>query len=49
MLLVASADGVYSAKIDGTSARQIGGDLSVESNGRLSDYGCDQFWFDVTV
>lgn len=32
-LLVASVNGVYSAKIDGTSARQIGGDLSVESNG----------------
>ena len=40
-LLVASEDGVYSATISGSSASQIGGQSSVESNGRLHDYICD--------
>ena len=34
-LLVASGNGVYSAAINGSSASQIGGQSSVESNGRL--------------
>lgn len=34
-LLVASENGVYSVAINGSFASQIGGQSSVESNGRL--------------
>ena len=34
-LLVASGNGVYSTAINGSSVSQIGGQSSVESNGRL--------------